>query len=265
VGLRIMGRNGPLFNALHFSVRPYLPGISGNEKSCDSILKELGLDRSATFEQVQEEKLLEVILSHCPNPERMRNLLWGPVYRNHGFIHEEAAVAQACGIMGKPELAFGRLMKDPFLSVEAWSVSLEYAKKVLSALQWLKSHPEALKTTPVMRYLYLPVEATMAGELLSVALESGILPPELPVVALVDSGPQIKVSGRVSHLAERRYNIGSALGMSARAVGGVGGGHEAAGAAYIPKNRLDVFLSKLQEVLRREDENSSASGVVGKG
>jgi RecJ-like exonuclease len=252
VGLRIIGRREPIFDALHFSVRPYLPGVSGNEESCTSILRRLGLERSATLEQVDEKKLLEVVLSHCSNSETMRNLLWGSIYHNHGYAHEEAAIAQACGIMGKPELAFGRLAGDPSFSIQAQAVSLEYAKKILEGLQWLKAHVGLLKTTPVMRYLHLPVEATLAGELLSLALESGILPTELPVIALVDSGPQIKVSGRVSHLAEKRYNIGLALSISAKAVGGAGGGHEAAGAAYVPKNKLDVFLSKLQEVLRSE-------------
>lgn len=264
-GLRLTGRNGSLLNALCYSVKPYLPGISGNEELCLSILKQLGLDRSATFHQVDEEKLLEAILSRCPDPEKFRKMLWGPLYHNHRYLHEEAIIAQACGMMERPAVAFGRLAGDSSLETLAWSTTLEYAKKILSALQWISFHRDSLKNTPVMRYLHVPVEASMAGELLSVSLESGILPSELPVIALVDSGTQIKVSGRVSHTAQKRYNIGVALSMSARIVGGAGGGHEAAGAAYIPKNKLDIFLSKLEEFLSGQNENRGETGVAGEG
>jgi RecJ-like exonuclease len=200
-------------------------------------------------EQVEEKEALEAVLSSCPSIPKIRDVLWGSLYMARGYIHEEAAIAQVCGMAGKPELAFGRLAGDPHLSQQAWAEFLDYSKKILSALQWLTSHPEAVKTTPTIRYLYMPVSATVAGEILSLALESGILSPDLPAIGLVDSGPQVKVSGRVSHLAGRKYNIGKALGMSARAVGGMGGGHEASGAAYIPKNKVETFLSKLQEFL----------------
>jgi len=263
-GLRLVGRSGPLFDALYYSVRPYLPRISGDEESCTSILERLGLDRSATLEQVEEEKALEAVLSSCPDPQKIRDILWGPVYMARGYIHEEAAIAQVCGMAGRPELAFGRLAGDSPLSLQAWKEFLECSKRILSTLQWLGSHPESVKTTPAMRYLYMPVSATMAGEILSLALESGILPPDLPAIGLVDSGPQVKVSGRVSHLAERKYNIGQALGVSARAVGGMGGGHEASGAAYIPKNKVESFLSKLQEFLSG-GEDSGQDRLVGGG
>jgi RecJ-like exonuclease len=248
-GLRLVGRSGSLFDALYYSIRPYLPGISGDEESCASILERLGVDRSTSVEQVEEKKALEAVLSSCPGVPKIRDVLWGSLYMARGYVHEEAAIAQVCGMAGRPELAFGRLAGDPHLSQQAWVEFLEYSKKILSTLQWLASHPDAVKTTPTMRYLHMPVSATVAGEILSLALESGILSPDLPAIGLVDSGPQIKVSGRVSHLAERKYNIGKALGMSARAVGGMGGGHEASGAAYIPKNKVEIFLSKLQEFL----------------
>lgn len=260
-GLRI-ARSGSLFDALYHSVRPYLPGISGNEKVCSSILEEVGVERSSSLEQVgEEEKILDSILSHLSSEsEQLRHALWGPVYSDGRYVHEEATIAQACGMMGKPELGFGRLLGDPSLSSEAHTVFLEYVKKIIAALQWLDSNKSSITSSPHMRYVRMPVDAMMAGEVLSLGLEAGVLPNDLPVIALVESGNQFKISGRVHHLT-KGYNLGLALNKAARKVGGAGGGHDASAAAYIPKNKVEDFLLTLEEALSETHETAGKAGV----
>lgn len=249
-GLKLVGRRIPLFQTLLNSIRPYMAGITNSEEACEKILKKLGVEKTSTLESIgDDEKVWKVISSYCGSDEIAKSL-WGPLYYTGRYLHEEANIAQACGIAEVPEVALGRLLSDPQLMTEAETKYLEYARKMISILEWLRSNPEKIVSTKTFKYVYLPAETTIAGEILSLALESRILSPDLPILALVDAGHQYKVSGRVPHsILKRGYHIGRVLGVASRAVGGAGGGHEASGAAYIPKCRVNEFIQKVDQIL----------------
>jgi len=73
------------------------------------------------------------------------------------------------------------------------------------------------------------------------------------VLVLALSGKEnIKISARAGlRFIEKKVNLGEALKTCAEKFSGLGGGHEAAAGAYIPKDKIEDFLKALnKEILK---------------
>ncbi len=271
-GLRLVGRTlSPVVECLRLTTRPYISGLSGNSSACRSLVDTLGLSPSSTLVELgseAERRLRDAIFARVgplATSGEFCHTLWGTTYTlatedlvGPRDLGEYVAVLDACSDLQKSEFGFALAVGDRAAQAEALALLNSRQERMLEALGWLVSHLETFKLTPRLRHIYFgdAVDSTMVGEALSLAMESGLITTDRPIVGLADtSAEELKVSARSTPgLAMQGVNVGRALASAARAVGGEGGGHDVAAAARIPRERMNEFLAKLDQVLLGDSE-----------
>jgi len=266
-GLKLVGRElSPTVECLRLCIRPYLPNLSGNSSECKKLIDGLGISPSASFAELgseTEKRVRDAIyakVGQVATSEDFCHTLWGMVYElvadgitSPRDIREYSAMLDACGRLRKPEIGFAAALGDRAAYNEARGLMSRYLEQMVRTLSRLDAQMEAFKVTPRMRYIYTAdeIESTMVGEAISLAMESGLIPTDKPVVGIADGeGGDIKISVRATPgLAMQGLNIGGVLSKVAAEVGGSGGGHDVAAAARIPRERMDEFIAKLDQAL----------------
>jgi len=266
-GLRLIGHTlSPVVECLRLSTRPYIAGISGNLAECRSLVDTLGLPHSSTLLELgpeAERRLRDAIFARVgpiASNEEFCHSLWGTTYtiETEDFVGprdlmEYVAMLDACGELRKPEFGFAVAMGDGGAQSGALTLMNNRQERMLSALTWITSNLSSLKFTPKLMHIYFgsAVDSTMLGEALSLAIESGVIHTDRPVLGLADSGTEeLKVSIRsTSGLTMQGVNVGRAIARAAEAVGGEGGGHDVAAAARVPRKLMNEFIAKLDQTL----------------
>lgn len=266
-GLRLIGRTlSPVVECLRLTTRPYISGISGNPSACRSLVDTLGLSPSSTLVELgseAERRLRDAIFARVgplANSEEFCQTLWGAIYTlatedlvGPHDLREYMAVLEACSDLQKSEFGFALAVGDRTAQTEALALLNSCQERMLKALGWLVSHLDAFKLTPRLRHIYFgsAVDSAVVGEVISLAIESGLVAADRPIVGIADTGAEeLKVSARSTPgLAMQGINVGRALASAAEAVGGGGGGHDVSAAARIPRERMNEFLAKLEQVL----------------
>jgi single-stranded-DNA-specific exonuclease len=193
--------------------------------------------------------------------EEFRHTLWGIVYKftTNGVtgpldLREYSAILDACGRLRKPEIGFAAALGDRAAYNEARGLISRYLEQMVRTLGKLDTRVEAFKVTPRMRYIYTAdeIEPTVIGEAISLAMESGLIATDRPVIWIADGDGKgdVKISARATPgLAMHGLNMGGVLSKVAFEIGGSGGGHDVAAAARIPRERMDEFIAKLDQAL----------------
>jgi len=260
-GLKLVGRTlWPADECLRLSTRPYIIGLSGDMLKCRLLLESLDIPPSKPICEIGAEKersLAEAISKKANRTVENRNFihsLWGPTYTRIGGkmdgpldLREYATMLDACGTMKTPETGFSIAAGDASAK-EALDVLKRYQEEMLMVMKWALEKLPHLRSMEGFRYLLAgkEVSAAFIGEAVSLLIESGLVPTDKPVLAIVEKDSQYaKVSARGTiNLSNKGFDLGRALAKSATDVGGYGSGHDVAAAATIPKNRVDEFLSK---------------------
>ncbi|KXB00535.1 hypothetical protein AKJ42_00265 [candidate division MSBL1 archaeon SCGC-AAA261C02] len=264
-GLKLVPRTSKISETLLRSIKPYLSSISGDEEAAQKLVENTGLDPNKVLAELDlesEEKLKDAILNQVkvePTGD-FKHALWGTIYTSTveqtagpKNAHEYVAMLDACEKLGRPELGFATLFGDEDARDEALEMLREYQEKMVKVLDWFASKRKNFKANPQMRYIDTgnEVESKMIGEALSLAIESSLINPDLPIFGLADFGEDgLKVSARATpDYAMRGPNIGNILGKVSRELGGSGGGHDTAAAARLPRERKDEFITKVSQSL----------------
>lgn len=266
-GLKLIGRTfKPVLECLRTSTRPYIEGLSGNPPACRSLLNDLGVSPSITISELQFEQqraLADAISARAgsvASNEDFQHALWGATYTNLSDqivgpmeLREYATVLDACANLKKSEIGFAMAAGDKNTVSEALSLLSSRQEEMLRTLIWISKNKSLIKDTGKFRYIYCgeDVDSSLIGEALSLVIESGVIEMDLPLLGLADSvGGVVKISARgTPKLAMGGANLGMALGLAAKEVGGSGGGHDVAAAAKIQKDRMDEFLNELSQAL----------------
>ena len=266
-GLKLIGRElSPIVECLRLSIRPYLPNLSGNLSECRELIGGLGISPSASFAELgseTEKRVRDAIyakVGQVATSEDFCHTLWGIVYEltadgttGPRDIREYSAMLDACGRLNKPEIGFAATLGDRAAYNEARGLMSGYLEQMVRTLSRLDAQMEAFKVTPKMRYIYTAdeIEPMMVGEAISLAMESGLIATDKPVVGIADGeNGNLKISVRATPgLAMQGLNVGSVTSKVAAEVGGSGGGHDVAAAARIPRERMNEFIAKLDQAL----------------
>lgn len=272
-GLKLVGRTmDPVVECLRLSTRPYIVGLSGNLGACRSLIDALGISHSSTlcdFGSDVERRLADAIFARVgplATNEDFNRTLWGKLYATTTDdlagprdLREYATMLDACGNLGKPEVGFAVAVGDKNALTDALAVASSYREQMLKVLDGLVKKLGSFKVLSGFRYFYFgdTISPSLIGEALSLAIESGLLPTDKPVLGLVDAGEnKIKISARsVPRLAMLGVDIGRALAEAAAKVGGHGSGHDVAAAARIPRERMDEFIDKLLQAFSETGGN----------
>ncbi len=268
-GLKLDERKLPIPKSISRSVRPFLTGLSGNEKAANNIIKDLGIDPNSSLEELgleDEKKISEKILKEIEvePTEKLKQTLWGKVYilpeeNGPSTIHEYVTILDACEKLNKAEVGFSALLGDKSSKEEAKKILGRYKERMIEAVSWFNSNKKRIKITEQMRYIYVKdeIDVNMLSEALSIALESGLIKYDRPVLGLVNlEGKRLKISARApSEYSKSGGNIGAAMREVSKELGGCGGGHDVAAAARISLERKDEFIKKIDKFLENENLN----------
>ncbi|MEM2740124.1 MAG: DHH family phosphoesterase [Candidatus Bathyarchaeia archaeon] len=271
--LLLPGRESrPLHVALASLVNPFIPGLSGDEDSCVSLLSRLGIglkesgrwrtvsDLSKEEKQMLFNELLRYLAENNYPTSTLKNLI-GVSYilqkeKRFSYMRdarEYASLLNACSRMGLHGLALAIAMGDRRVDLvaKAEAVYGEYRGKISSYIRTITSEPGRIVSMGkfyLVRCLDL-VEEDLLSVVVSIVTESYLADKGMPVIAMSRAaGSEVKVSARLPRSGGvQAVDLSLVMRRAASRVGGEGGGHSVAAGAYIAKDRIEDFIAALIE------------------
>ena len=268
VGLLFYGyETRPVPRAIAYTTTPYIPGLSGNEGNCVAFLKQIGIELGkerpralADLSEDEKRTLFSALSSHMVStgcdPSSVHQLI-GTIYtfrlEDPGTAlrsgREYASLLNACGRMGRAGVGLGICLGDRGeVMAEAQQTLDEYRRRIGSALDLVQTAGmvQELDRVYVIR-AGDKIDDTVIGVVSGILLGQGILKGSKPIIAtaLSEDG-QVKVSARgTEELVARGFHMGRVMQAAAEALGGGGGGHDVAAGAYIPADKEEEFIAKV--------------------
>lgn len=272
---RLFGRETrPLHKLVQYSDDPFLPGLSGREEAALRFLERLGVP-SSDGEQwrrwidltVEERRrILSGLAAHLlragRGSEQARRLV-GEVYllprERPGEpvrdAKEFATLLNSTARYGKAGVGLAVCRGDRGAGYkEALGLLREHRANLVSGLTLVRER--GITQLSVLQYFDArdAIRDTVVGIVAGMLYGQEGVRRDLPIVgfARTEDG-QTKVSARANRdLVRRGVNLSAALGSAAAAVEGVGGGHDVAAGATIPRGREQEFLVHLEASLKAQ-------------
>lgn len=268
------GSSRPLVKALAYTVDPFLPGITGDEGGAFAFLKSVGIEptvggRLKSLNDLgREEKkrlasALVKLLLGAGYSVREAERIYGATYvvtkepqdSPLRDAREFAQLLNAAGRMGYFELAvaLGLGARGEVL-LKAADVAGQYRSLLARAFRCVRE--ESIVEEKGMCVVVDFRGKDFLNERMSGALASLLLPyvkGDKILLLLVDSTEGVKVSARRKE--SPAVHVGELMFKAASQVGGVGGGHESAGGATVPADKIEAFI----EIVEKEGARSAGS------
>lgn len=243
--------SGKLSRSLAMSIEPYLD-FYGKEDELREFLKRAGLEdkefdelsaselqrladaialrllKLGAYEGVFEQVIGKIVL--------VKNL---PV-RNSSYLVD---IINSCGRLGATSTAFSILLGDEKALREGIEIEERFKREILEELAKRRND---IREGFCIRYLVMD-DAPSTSSIATVF--SRYLMPDKPLVVLnVKKDGNVKVSARTTEKIARKLDLAEVMRMSAKKVGGVGGGHRVAAGANIRKENLEEFLKEVDRL-----------------
>jgi len=248
-------REATLPASLAASVQPYFVGISGRPDAAAAFVDRLGLDaRKRPRELSPEERrrlsssLATQLVAQGANPEAVETLVddryW--IESERIYADELTAYVNACCRLGEEALGMALCLGDREAFAAAEDLRGRYEGAVLASLRKLGDGD--LHQMKHVQFFYHE-STTLAGSVAGIAMPF-FLDQSKPVLGLATMGGTTKVSSRgTKYLVARGLDLAAGLREAAAGVGGVGGGHNVASGATIPKGREREFLMRVDTLV----------------
>ena len=260
--IKLFGRQTrPVYKMLEYSQDPFLPGLSGNEDACIAFLKEIGIRLGGEkwrrwIDLNQEEKaclvssLLRKGLRNGVSNVKLERLI-GEVYvllkEREGTelrdASEYSTLLNATARYGHANIGLQVCMGDRDKAfLEAQKLLNQHRQNLVNGLKLVN----AKGITPLKSIQYFDagdaILDTIVGIVAGMSFQRADRSRPILAFARTREG-ELKVSARgTQDLVRSGLNLADALSDSARAVGGVGGGHNVAAGATIPPQTKQEFL-----------------------
>jgi RecJ-like exonuclease len=282
VDLIIHGRETkPIHKALAYSANPFLPGLTGEEDKCIALLSSIGIPLKRNDEWVkisdlsmeEKQKLLTKIIEYLSSHGFSGSIALNLIGVNYKLLTENeetpltdareyAFMLNACGRMGKAGLGIALCLGDRENALnKIQQLILEYKQFLAKHINWIIQSPDKIQEFESFYAIRGEevIDEKMTGAISTMLASSSMLKPDKAVLVLALSGKEnIKISARAGlKFAEKKVNLGVALKSCAEKFSGLGGGHESAAGAYIPKNKIEEFLKSLNEEILGSLKNES--------
>ncbi|MEX2703681.1 MAG: DHHA1 domain-containing protein [Candidatus Freyrarchaeum guaymaensis] len=286
-GIRLFGRETrPIATALEYTTDPFIPGLSGNHGACLKFLTEKvriplktnGRWRTISdLSQDEKTKLVSELIQYMLGPGEMTpeeaQSIVGVIYilpkeekqTPLRDAREYSALLNACGRMRKPGLGVAICLGDRKKALEeVESIATDYREKLAGYMGWLQKPG----TVSQMEYLQSfhggsTIDDRIIGTIASIAISSGIIPQDKPVIAFAESGDgMVKVSARATdYQVQRGIDLGAALRAAVKEISpeATAGGHNIAAGAHIPIGTESKLLKILNEIIKKQLGAKSAT------
>ncbi|MDD5615574.1 MAG: DHH family phosphoesterase [Candidatus Methanoperedens sp.] len=247
-GLRMGG--DPVEELFDYSLDPFLD-ITGDKEKIRTFLDEAGIKgriNDLTEEQlVKFSSLIALKLAKQGSISAIESLFGDVLILNMEIIpnvYDFVNILNACGNADKPGTGIAVCMRDTTAVNEAIATARENQRKIIDAIR--KSQEQVISGKNI-RYVMLndtggtgAIAGTMTRYLYS----------DKPFITLNDIEDRIKISARGTRkLVASGLDLASAMREAATSVGGMGGGHDVASGASIPKGTAEKFIEILDSVI----------------
>jgi len=244
-----MARDGPLEDAFSESLEPLLD-FTGDREKAREFLNSLNLN--GNIQDLAGEDLSRLstalVLKLLVQGSVAVDSIIGEVIRLKREVVENSLelvqLLNACGNRDLPGWGLALCLRDKSYLAEARTLAAEYKKHILREIKILQEEHKELKNIR-----YFSTENMESGAVIC-GLGIRYLYTDRPLLTLNRKNEEVKISARGNKLlVGNGLDLSLALRKAAEAVGGVGGGHNIASGASIPKGTEDKFLAIVDDTV----------------
>ena len=268
-GLRIWGRTTrPIHKALEYAIELSIPAVSGSSTGAVSFLQELGIPlqkdggswRTLSDLSIEEQQKLAsgIIIERASTGNQNPEWIFGDVYellnRPQEFrdASEFATMINACGKLGKPYLGVQLCLGNPDAGHKVKLLLDEYRKSIGTALSWIETNKQKI-TRETENGIFIFTGSKISEHIISniISILHKNSRQSKPIFGVGESEDGLKVSARATDDAvSHGINLKEILSSISVELGGEGGGHAAASGATIPTGTEDVFVERVDSLLK---------------
>jgi RecJ-like exonuclease len=273
--IRYFGRETrPIFKLLQYANDPLIPFLTGKEEACIDFLMELGIslkeeenwrrwiDLTHEEKRIISSEIVMLLLSKGFGHEIAERLI-GEIYilekeKEGTELHDSkefATLLNSCGRYDKAEVGYHVCLGDREKWLEKARVLLQgHRRTLVDMLQLIKE--TGISKMDQIQYFHGhdKIPENIVGTLAGMLLGGEEVRSDMPVMgfALTSEG-DIKVSARTSRtLVAKGLDLSVVMKESSKEVGGVGGGHNIAAGATIPKGKEEEFLKIANKIVKKQ-------------
>ena len=262
----------PLAKLLQYASDPLIPGVSGREDACVALLQELQIrlkdgDAWRTWVDLDKEEkrkiistIVQMLLSKGFGYQAASRVL-GESYllckEEEGTeLHdakEFATLLNSTARYGQYEVGLQVCLGDrgKWLK-EALNLLRGHRHNLVEGLQFARE--EKIQKRTHLQYFHAGdgIRDTIIGIVTNMLLNTEDVDKELPLIgfAFTENG-DVKVSARATQsLVDRGLDLATVLTRAAKELNGVGGGHNIAAGATIPKGKEEEFLQMVEREIK---------------
>lgn len=243
----------PLEELLEYSVDPYLD-ITGDREKIKEFTKDLEI--TGSIKDLPEDKLKKLSsvmvlkLAKQGSLSAIYSLIGEKLILNEEVISnifDFVNMLNACGKMDKPGIGLSVCMRDNSVVDEALSISKEHQRSVALAI---RKAEENIKSANNFRYVRLD---DSGGTGIIAGTMTRYLYPDKPFITFNEVEDKIKISARGTRkLVDSGLDLSIALREASVPVGGMGGGHDIASGATIPKGTVEKFIEIADDIIGKQ-------------
>ncbi|HPW72832.1 MAG: DHH family phosphoesterase [Methanothrix sp.] len=285
--IKLFGRQTrPVYKMLEYSQDPYLPGLSGKEDACIDFLKEIGIrlggERWRRWIDLSQEEKAAVVTAIIQkgmrsgiSNTRLERLI-GEVYillkEREGTELKDASeystLLNATARYGHASVGLKVSMGDREKALDQARALLgQHRQNLVAGLKLVAERG----ITPLKSIQYFDAGDAILDTIIGIVagMSFQMADRNRPILAFAQNEEgDLKVSARgTQDLVRSGLDLASALSLSARAVGGMGGGHNVAAGATIPQKAKEEFLQMMDSIISEQlsGKNDIKIGILGAG
>jgi len=262
----------PLSKLLQYASDPIIPGVSGREDACVAFLQELQIplkeqDTWRTWIHLNKEekrKIISAIIQMLLSKGfgyQMASRVLGESYllskeQVGTELHEAkeyATLLNSTARYGQYEVGLKVCLGDRGKWFkEALNLLSGHRQNLVEGLQFARE--EKIQKRTYLQYFHAGdgIRDTIIGIVTNMMLNTDEVNKELPLIgfAFTENG-DVKVSARAAQtLVDRGLDLAVALTKAAKELNGIGGGHNIAAGATIPKGKEEEFLQIVEREIK---------------
>ncbi|MGA9387932.1 MAG: DHH family phosphoesterase [Candidatus Bathyarchaeia archaeon] len=262
----------PIHRMLANTTTPFIPGISGEEGNSLAFLKNLNIEprngekwRALRDLSDDEKRRLCTALADYLLSKGLRFDVGDLIGHVYVLNHEEpwtplrdarefAVLLNGTGRMDRSSLGVTVCMGGRGSAFEeAVKVLEDYRRAINKYLGWVMEKPERMREMENIYVVYGEnfINDKIVGAISSI-LSGGLPNPEKPLIAYANVEDQglAKISARtVDAVVARGINLGDIMQAAAEKCEGKGGGHNIAAGAQVPQEKINAFISIVNELV----------------
>lgn len=271
--IRFFGKETrPLAKLLQYASDPLIPGVSGREDACVAFLQELQIELKQgdawrtwiDLEKEEKRKIISAIIQMLLSKGfgyQVATRVLGESYilckeKEGTELHEAkefATLLNSTARYGQYEVGLQVCLGDrgKWLK-EALNLLSGHRHNLVEGLQFAKE--EKIQKRTYLQYFHAGdgIRDTIIGIVTNMMLNTEEVDKQLPLIGFANTeNGEVKVSARaVQSLVDRGLDLAAALTHAAKELHGIGGGHNIAAGATIPKGREEEFLQVLEQQIK---------------